>query len=246
MYKAAVFCSGHVESGCHHGEAYSKLNSEEKKAFDLLINGHINEDGSFTTEMKHSNKDILIIRHAESLNNIRSTDHLDSDLSNHGEYQAHITSDYIKSFDLSGYVGLTSPMLRCLKTARYIQRKTGLKFKICTELCEVSWVFPEDGLSIRVMADMFSDMDWSGLTQEETLHLPKETDASFVQKLSGFLNQLSAKSVIVTHGTCVMTLIELSLGAKVAKVPEWDGSIKNASLSMVTDGTLQYLSKVVY
>jgi broad specificity phosphatase PhoE len=78
------------------------------------------------------------------------------------------------------------------------------------------------------------------------LYMPKETDVSFIQKLSNFLEQLPPKSLIVTHGTCVMTLVELALGAKIEKIPEWDGSIKNASISMVTGGTLQHLSKVVW
>jgi broad specificity phosphatase PhoE len=246
MCKPAVFSSGHIETGFHHAEAYSKLTVEEKDAFDLLVSGYVNSDGTFTTEMKHPNKNMLVVRHAESLNNIEATDHLNGDITSYGDFQAHMVSNHMSEIGISDYVGYTSPMLRCLKTARYIHRKTGINFKVCPELAEVPWVFPENGLEIAVMADLFWEMDWGSLIHEETLHFPKETDDKFVGKLSGFLDLLSHNSVVVTHGTCVMTLVELSLGAKVEKVPEWDGSIKNASLTHVSNGTLKCLSKVVY
>jgi broad specificity phosphatase PhoE len=95
------------------------------------------------------------------------------------------------------------------------------------------------------MSDVYWDMNWNDLTEQETIHLPKETDSVFVEKLSSLLDKLPEKTVVVSHGTCVMTLIELALGAKVEKVPEWDGSIKNASVSKVSHGTLEYLSKTV-
>lgn len=246
MYKPAVFCSGHVEHGCHHADAYSKLTPEEKEAFDLLISGHVNEDGSFTTDMTHATKEILAVRHAESQYNVHLSGNLDSDLTNYGEFQAHLLSDHFKQLDLSGFTGYTSPLLRCLRTARYIQRKTGMKFTVLPELCEVSWGFPETGLDIRVMSGVYWEMNWHDLAGQDTIHLPKETDAVFVEKLSVLLDNLPEKSLIVSHGTCVMTLVELALGAKVEKVPEWDGSIKNASLSRVSHGTLEYLSKVVH
>lgn len=246
MYKPAVFCSGHVESGCHHGDAYSKLTSEEKEAFDLLVSGHVNEDGSFTTEMKHTTKTILAVRHAESQYNVHLTSHLDSDLTNNGEHQAHLMSDHFKLFNLEGFVGYTSPLLRCVKTARYIQRKTGMNFTVLPELCEVSWGFPENGIDIKCMSDVYWEMNWNDLHNQDTIHLPKETDTTFVEKLTNLLDSLPEKTVIVSHGTCVMTLIELALGAKVEKIPEWDGSIKNASISRISYGTLEYMSKVVY
>mgnify|MGYP001567113054 CR=1 FL=1 len=207
---------------------------------------------------------MLIIRHAESLYNVHLTADMDSDLTNHGEFQAEIISNYIKPFDLLGYSGFTSPMLRCLKTARYIHRKTDIKFKVCPELCEVSWCFPETGLPIRVMAEPFWEMDWTGVKDEETLNLPKETDSMFLEKMAQFFATIPEKSIIVTHGTCVMTLVELARNTKLEKVPDWDGSIrnaslteivkgvptcssvKNASLTEIANGVPQHIGKVVY
>jgi broad specificity phosphatase PhoE len=245
MYKAAVFSGGHVESGCHHAEAYSRLTPEEKEAFDLLVSGHVNEDGSFTTEMQHATKNILFVRHAESQYNVRKTYHLDSDLTNDGEVQAHLLANHIHHLNLEGYTGFVSPFKRCLKTARYIMRKTGMCFVVCPELGEVSWTFPESGLDIQTMADAFWEMNWDGLDHKDTIHCPKETDAVFVQKLAGLLVNLPEKSLIVSHGTPIMTLIELALGAQVGRIPQWDGSIQNASMSHITHGTLQYLSRTV-
>jgi broad specificity phosphatase PhoE len=244
MYRPAVFCNGHIKQGRHHGDAFAQLSLADKCSFDLLVSGHVNEDGSFTTEMKHLEKEIILLRHAESLYNINATDHLNSDLSNHGELQAHLVAEHLRSMDLTDYVGITSPLLRCLKTARYIQRKTGLRFHVREALGEVSWDFPPEGLFVHVLSEIFDEMHWD--IHEEIFHFAKEEDAVFVQKLNQFFNQLPPKTILVTHGACVMTLIELALGAKVAKIPEWDGSIKNASLTHIKNGTMQYFSKVVY
>lgn len=191
-------------------------------------------------------RNILALRHAESHYNVHATKHQNSDLTQYGEYQAHLTSNHMKSLDLRGYTGYTSPMLRCLRTARYIQRTTGMHFTVLPELCEVSWEFPENGLDIRVMSDVYWEMNWHDLADHETINLPKETDTAFVEKLSVLFNNLPEKSLVVTHGTGVMTLIELAISAKVDKVPEWDGSIKNASLTSLSGNALQYLSQVVY
>jgi hypothetical protein len=118
MYQPAVFTGGHVATGSHHADAFSHLTVEEKDACDLLVSGHVNEDGSFTSEMKCSNKNLIFVRHVESLLNVGLTDDLDSDITDKGVNQGLGLVDRLPCLD--GYVGFVSPYLRCLKTASYI------------------------------------------------------------------------------------------------------------------------------
>jgi broad specificity phosphatase PhoE len=188
-------------------------------------------------------KTLFIVRHVESLFNIKLCSHLNADISPNGEYQGGKLAHLMSGFDLSYFVGYTSPMLRCLKTAKRIQDKTGLQFVVKPELCEVSWTFPDDGLHIEKKSAEFPEMDWSCCGEDDMLLLPKEDDSVFVAKHNAFLSGLPRRAVVVTHGTCVQTLSALSIGEKLDKAPEWDNSIKNASLTMIFDGRLHFSSK---
>lgn len=233
MYQPAVFTGGHVATGSHHADAFSHLTVEEKDACDLLVSGHVNEDGSFTSEMKCSNKNLIFVRHVESLLNVGLTDDLDSDITDKGVNQGLGLVDRLPCLD--GYVGFVSPYLRCLKTASYIP----LSFTVDRNISEVSWFFPDSGIDIKTRKEF--GYNWGLLG--DCLHFPKETDCQMLSRMVAFLHSLPEKALVVTHGSCVMTLIELALGACVKKVPDWDGSIPNASLSYISQGTLHYVGK---
>jgi broad specificity phosphatase PhoE len=238
MYKPALFTGGHIETGVYHSDAYSHLTVDEQVASDLLVSGHVNEDGSFTSEMKHCCKELIFIRHVESLLNIGLTTDLDSDISENGKKQGLDLVERIKGIDLSGYVGFVSPYFRCLKTASCIP----IPFTVVTNISEVSWFFPDSGIDIPVRKQEFPIFNWDQCLGD-CLHFPKETDCQMLTRMVTFLHSLPEKALVVTHGSCVMTLIELALGACVEKVPDWDGSIPNASLSYITQGTLHYVGK---
>ena len=93
MYVAAVFSNGHIATGVNHGDAFMKMSEEDKNADP--ISGHVNPDGTFTTEMKHLNKEIILIRHGESLWNIKKSDSLDSDLSPMGVFQSMKLAEFL-------------------------------------------------------------------------------------------------------------------------------------------------------
>lgn len=241
MYLAAVFSNGHVATGHHHGEAFSKLSCEDQDAD--LISGHVNPDGTFTTEMDHLDKEIIIIRHAESMWNAKLTDNLDSPLTTKGISQAHATAKYIKrNIDCRGFVGFTSPFDRCLLTSMPIRKHSGIKFSVREEISEITHEFPEHGVHVPSKKDKYLDLDW--INYNDTLFL-KEGSFAFIERLNLFFQSLPFRSIIVTHGSVVQTLIEIALGVKVQSIPTWDNSIKNASITHIKNGTVVCLAKNV-
>jgi len=242
MYVAAVFSNGHVATGRHHGEAYARLSCEDRDAD--LVSGHVNPDGTFTTEMDHPHKDILIIRHAESQWNAKLTEDLDSDLTDEGERQRDAVARFIKdNIDYRSFMGFTSPFLRCLKTSNPL-RKLGVRFFVENELAEITNEFPDCGVSVPCRRGEYSDFEWN--YQYESMNFRKEPPEDFLQRLKSFMNRLPQYSIIVTHGSVVQTLTEMALGVPVDKIPAWDNSISNASITYIKDGTVIWLSKKCY
>lgn len=241
MYLAAVFSNGRVATGRHHGEAFSKLSCEDQDAD--LISGHVNSDGTFTTEMDHLDKELIIVRHAESMWNAHLSESLDSSLTIKGVSQAQAVAKYIgRNIDCRGLVGFTSPFDRCLLTSMPIRRHSGVKFFVREEISEIANEFPECGVQVSCKKDTYLDIEWNNYSDTTFF---KEPPSNFIGRLNSFFQSLPSRSLIVTHGSVVQTLIEIALGVKVQSIPAWDNSIKNASVTHIKDGTVVCLAKNV-
>jgi len=241
MYLAAVLSNGHVATGRHHGEAFSKLSSTEQEAG--LVSGHVNPDGTFTTEMEFIDKEVILVRHAESEWNAHLSDSLDSTLTFKGVSQAQRLASFIrKNIDCRGMVGFTSPLDRCLLTSLPIRRQTGVRFFVRHELSELSNHFPAEGVEVPCRKDEYLDIEWGNY---HTTTFCKEPPEAFLGRLRAFLESIPNHSIIVTHGSCVQTMIEMALGVKMSQVPAWDNSIGNASITHIKAGTVSLLAKRV-
>lgn len=239
MYLAAVFSNGHITTGRHHGEAFSKLSCEDQEAD--LISGHLNDDGTFTTEMTCVHKEIILIRHAESMWNVNKTDNLDSNLTPLGITQSHKIANYIKKhIDCRDIIGYTSPFDRCLLTSMPIRRQTGIKFIVRSEISEVADQFPDSGIEVICRNKQYFDFDWQHYSTT-TFH--KESCKNLIDRLNTFINLLPNRSIVITHAGIVQVLIEMALGVKVSSIPNWGNFIDNASITHIKDGTVVCLAK---
>lgn len=239
MYLAAVLSNCHIATGRHHGEAFANLSSIDQDAG--LISGHVNPDGTFTTEMNFIDKEIILIRHAESMWNANLTEDLDSTLTLKGVSQAQKLASFIRrTVDCRGLVGFVSPFERCLLTSLPIRRQTGVRFFVSPEIRELPFNFPESGVEIPCRKGCYLDIEW-GNYLASIFH--KEPPEVFLSRLRLFLDALPNRSMIITHGSVVQTMIEMALGVKVTQVPAWDNSIGNASITHIKNGTVFLLAK---
>jgi len=240
-YVAAVWTNGHAASGNHHGEAYGNLSWKEQLSSDIC-SGHLNPDGTFTTEMEHPNKNLVIIRHGESEYNTGITEELDSGLTQKGYCQIETVAFFLRQ-RLTGYIGYVSPLLRCLQTARLIRQQTGITFNVIPEISEFTQRYPQEGISVPSRTESYPEFNWPAIQSQ--MHFPKEPDFDFLERLKLVFSQISSNSLIITHGSVVMTLCEIALGLNVHEIPKWDNSIDNASISFVSDGTVLWFGKKV-
>ncbi len=243
MYLAAMFANGHVATGRHHGEAFSRLPREQQDQDDRLISGHVNPDGTFTTEMDFIDKELILVRHAESMWNAQVSDSLDSTLTLKGVSQAQRLANFLrKSIDCRGVVGFTSPFDRCVLTSMPIRRQTGIRFFVKSEIAELTDDFPGEGVEVPCRKDRYLDIEWGNYY---TTVFHKEPSEVFLGRLRSFLDSIPNRSLVVTHGSVVQTLIEMALGVKVGSVPMWDNSIGNASITHIKNGTVVLMAKNV-
>jgi broad specificity phosphatase PhoE len=239
MYLAAVFSNGHVATGRHHGEAFGRLSSDDQSAD--LVSGHVNEDGTFTTELDHIHKEIVLIRHAESMWNVGLTDDLDSRLTMKGVNQAQVLASFLrKNLDCRGFAGFSSPLLRCVLTQLPIYKQTGIRFVVRSEIFEITKDFPEEGVRVPCRSRQFLDVGWDNYCDSTFCREPSQV---FLGRLRSFLDVIPDRSMIITHGSVVQTMIEMILGVRVCQIPTWDDSIRNASVTYIKDGTVVWLAK---
>ena len=142
---AAVYSSGKVATGTHHGEAFSKLDPNEHEG-DILSGFLDSDTGHFQGDGQDFYvKEIIMIRHASCM------DGEDPPLNPQGYDQITKVVEKLIQMDLDGYLAFTSPARRCTDTAFWINywlhRKglTPLEFSICDNIYE-SHHIPEETL----------------------------------------------------------------------------------------------------
>lgn len=180
-------------------------------------------------------KSVFLIRHAESLYNTGDTEDLDSGLSRRGLEQVGKIGDFLKDTG----PGFTSPYLRCLMTSRAVWEKTGIPFAVDADLAELTDHY---NASVRVSCrrGIYPEMGWDGYCPTT---FGGESQAEFLSRLRSFWAKVPDRSVVVTHGSVVQTLVLLAAGAAVDRVPVWDNSVENGSVTWVTRGEIVWLSK---
>jgi broad specificity phosphatase PhoE len=128
-YVAALFANNRAVVGLNHGDAYSKLSSQEKDG-DIESGFIDTETGKFFSDnIKIYLKQVYLIRHGEATGQEQQ-----SKLTKFGILQSHVLAETISNKNISEFEFFSSPFLRCKQTAEIIEEKTGLKFCAKEEL----------------------------------------------------------------------------------------------------------------
>lgn len=236
--KAAWLIDGKVYAGSSHENILHSITEITCECTEV-VHGYIDCAGRFCKDIEEllDMQELMLIRHAQTLFNIRQSNDLDSDLTDVGEQQTVMLGDHLKTFDFSEYVGLVSPALRTLKTARRIHETTGLPFAIhplayeyCAPWRDMSGVVREYKAIIPCREKEFPEFDWS-LCPKNTI-FNQEPLSAFMQRMKGLASSLSKKTVIVSHGAVVFTMLEGMLG---------QGSLNQYGHEPVTNGSISLL-----
>lgn len=191
------------------------------------------------------NKDVLLIRHAESLWNVGKSDSLDSGLSENGSSQAETLATYLSKYASefkNQYRLFTSPYLRCLMTARPISRISENKFVINTDVAELTDHYPDKGVIVPERKEDFREMYWGNYMPTWFV---KEPQSSFLARVHRFVDCLPEKAIIITHGSIVQTVIEILIKSYAHSIPIWDHSIKNGMVSRIKNGKLIWFNNEI-
>ncbi len=235
---ALITKQGKIVVGNNHGMAYSLLTEEERIE---VVSGFVIEDRFFTEDFKKAfaMKEIIIVRHGESENNVALSDSLDSQITGLGTDQCLKTAEFLSNYIKGDWHGFTSPFLRCLQTSHIIQKKLNIIFKVDPRLKENPYVMPVDGLKIQARKEypfLWEKNDYVFYPEIET----------YLENVRDFIESLPNKSIIVTHGTPTITISELSQGVALINIPRWsERKVENASITHIRNQQLVCFGKVV-
>lgn len=202
---------------------------------------------------------MLLIRHAESLWNIRKTDDLDSDLSELGIQTVTKTANYLKdNFNFSEYNCLTSPYLRTLRTSQIIANICNVDFEVDSSVREhhVGAGGPSHYMEIPIRREFkFKwDADFEFETTDNTLFFENRDLSELVYDLELFLDAVGSKTIIVSHAVPIKIMSDLLIGTNPEQlINDYSkdqslmlGKIKNSSLTLIENGKIEYFSKIVF
>jgi len=120
----AILLKNMVVTGSHLGDAFSKLNNEEKNDSQLLSGFMDSDHFKFVTEDTTVYlKEIIILRHAQSDININN-----GCITDEGRTQAFCAAEFLKGLYLENYHGFCSPYLRCQQTSAIIKEVCKIPF----------------------------------------------------------------------------------------------------------------------
>jgi broad specificity phosphatase PhoE len=147
----AILVKDKVVTGSHHGDAFSKLNEEEKN--EEVISGFVDyEHNKFITDDGIIYlKDIIIVRHAQSDLRIE-----DGPITSSGRSQAFKVAKFLKEFCLNDYHGFCSPFLRCKQTSVIIKEICSVHFDTDLHLCKQTSCEEQQDFSNRIIETLDS------------------------------------------------------------------------------------------
>lgn len=242
--QAACILNDKLYTGNNHAEIIMQLGEAIKH--NNIQHGYVDKSGIFYNsieELYKNMKEHMIIRHAETLYNIKETNFLDSSLTSRGIKQAIGLAEYLKTNpDSNGFCGFVSPYRRTLQTAYEIHANTGIHFKVFPIIAEYAAEWSRVPYEIKVEKHNkdFPMFDWSLYEQAETFKT--ESFDTFLNRMRKVLNHdLPEKTLIVTHGAVVYTLVDLLLGGNV--LTDGYSQVTNASISFIRGNKPIYLFK---
>ena len=219
MKRAAIYVAGKIVVADSHLAAYQQLTRTEQN--NDIVSGFFDSDteefDSDMTEDHFYDKEIVLIRHARTDENGP-----DPPLNDEGQMQAEVLAENLKHLNLDGYVGKTSPLLRCLQTCTIVSQAMSVEFEVDPNIVETGL----DG-SISDRSNEFPQFNWP----EECLQRKPETPEEFEQRVALALRNLPHKTILVTHLGVICNLAKFALCPQ--KVQNMIGGILPASTTVI-------------
>lgn len=187
----AILVKDKVVTGSHHGDAFSKLNNEEKNDSQLLSGFMDCDHFKFVTEDTTIYlKEIIILRHAQSDLRINN-----GCITYKGRAQAFRAAEFLKGLYLENYQGFCSPYLRCQQTSAIIK-----------EVCEIPF---DSDLHFRKRDDNEPQEDFHNRIIEALDILPEKsiliTHCDCIQNILEITNLIKENLNIIAN--CSITYI---------------------------------------
>lgn len=187
--------------------------------------------------MSQFKEELIIVRHARSLHNIRESEDLDCSLSDYGFMQAkkvgHFMSAHMSNVGTFRY--FTSPFLRCLQTMHELTSQINPTYP-ATVLPSLREYINHSGREVEIprRSGVFLDMNWSSY---QTQTFKDEFNEQILNRIYDAYEELPPRSVVVTHGIPAMILLQAATGRE-HSIPVWDHSIDNASITRIINGRI--------
>ena len=209
--------------------------------------------------------ELILIRHGQSEHNTKASHSLDSCLTGFGINQAVKLANFLGETDLYGFVGMTSPYLRCLQTAKIIQDKTNLPFEVNAGVREyhidktLSPLPKKGGMTLPCRISEFPLFSYE--IDDSSVFYANENLGEFVNRVRLFAEELKrrgsnwTKVLIVSHGAPTRVMHDIAIGEDLEYLKdryneqelrcepiEKRGSIQNCSITHVVNGECKVFS----
>jgi broad specificity phosphatase PhoE len=231
--RPALYIRGRIVIGNSHCAAFEQLSSDERH--DSISSGVFDtETGEFQGYVEEEHfyeKEILLMRHASV-----ADDSIDPGISQDGVSQVKSVIPYLQKLDLSKFTCKCSPMLRCLETADIIQKILNIKFSVDPSLVEPPpYLKYEEEFYIPARVVDFPQYLWP----ETNGWVINNHD--FVGRVADVLRHLPKRSIIISHGGFVSSMVKLAL----CEDTMLRCGIPTASLTHIQNREVRCLGKVL-
>lgn len=196
-------------------------------------------------------RELILIRHGQSEYNVELTKGLDSNLTEEGIRQVRETGRFLSTHlghIRTSFVGVVSPYLRCLQTARILGEETGIDvWAVDPRAREIMVHYDECHVPCR--RDDFPDYKWN--YPYTGINFKMETTENFDARMREYFNELYREHpdgavLIVSHGTPTTALAHLSVGTYTGPGVSEGTYVANSSISYLRNNQTMWFNKVVY
>ena len=205
--RAALYAKGRVVIADSHLQAYQQLTQSEQNG--EIVSGVFNvETQEFQADCEKDhfyNKQIFLIRHGEAQEPLEP----DPPISDAGTVHIQQLAEFLSAFDLKNYIGLTSPLLRCLQSAKVFYETLHIDFQICPEVIETACFLSGDQhYRLQNYRDMFPQFQWPS---EDSWILTSENEVQFISRIKLALQNFPTKTIVMTHCGFIYNVTRLAL-----------------------------------
>lgn len=238
MRKAALYVQGRIVLGDSHLDAYHQLTICEQE--NPLVSGTFDTDTEeFESEkvVDHFyDKELILIRHGKS----NDPNEPDPAISGEGDEQIRKLVSVLRTFDVKDFVGITSPLLRCLQSSLILHELLNIDFRVQSEVMEFPF-FLDDGQKYRQQNhhSKFPHFEWP--TTEDWI-LTKECGCEFLNRTRFALQHFPHKVIVMTHFGFISNIARFALCG--VKADEFFKGISPASITHIKQQDIRCLAQV--